>query len=137
MATHHDTDQPLSTTLKNIGDDLGRLLHGEIALLKTEMRQNASKLGAGAGLFGGAGLVGLFALECLLLALIFGLVAAGLQAWAAALIVGVVLGVVAAVLALTGKKTVANASIAPTETIEQVKTDVAAIKSDVDRLRSR
>lgn len=137
MFTHHENDRPLSEVLKSVGDDLGRLVRGEIALLKTEMRQNATKIGAGAGLFGGAGVMGLFALEFLLLALVFGIVAMGLQAWAAALIVGVLLAIVAGVLALTGKKTVANASVVPTETIEQVKTDAAALRSDVDRLRSR
>lgn len=137
MAAHHENDRPLSEVLKSVGDDLGRLVRGEIALLKAEMQKNAAKLGAGAGLFGGAGLVGIFALECLLLALIFGLVALGLPAWAAALIVGVVLAVIAGVLAMTGKKTVADASVVPTETIEQIKTDAAMLKSDVDRLRSR
>lgn len=137
MAAHHENDRPLSEVLRSVGDDLGRLIRGEITLLKTEMRENAAKLGAGAGLFGGAGLVGLFALECLLLAVIFGLVALGLPAWASALIVGVVLAIIAGVLALTGKKTVANASLAPNETIAQIKTDAAMLKSDVDRLRSR
>jgi membrane protein len=137
MSTHDDSERSISEVVKSIADDLGRLVRGELTLLKTEMRENASKLGAGAGLFGGAGLIGIFALQCLLLALIFGLIAAGLRAWAAALIVGLLLAAVAAVLALRGKKTVANASVAPTETIEQVKTDVAAIKNDVDRLRSK
>jgi hypothetical protein len=135
MATVHDTDRPISEILKNVGDDLGRLVRGEIALLKTEVRENTAKIGAGAGLFGGAGVVGLFALQFLLLAVVFGLIDAGIRPWLAAVIVAGVLGIVAAVLAMTGKKKVAGASLAPTETIEQVKTDAAAIRSDVQRLR--
>lgn len=137
MTTHRDTDRPLPEILKSLFEDLGRLVRGEIALLKTELHENVTKMGTGAGLLGGAGLVGLFALEFVFLAVMFGLIALGLQAWVAALAVAVMLGVTAAVLALRGKKAVAAASLAPEETIEQVKTDAALIKNDVERLGSR
>lgn len=130
----HHTDRPLSEVLKSLGDDLGRLVRGELALLKSELQQNVARVGTGAGLLGGAGVVGLFALEFILLAIAFGLVAMGLPAWLSALILGVALGVVAAVLAMQGKNKVAGASVAPTETIEQVKTDAAVIRHDVERL---
>lgn len=127
MAAPHGTDRPLGEIVKSIGDDLGRLLSGELALLKSEMRENVSRLGAGAGMFGGAGIAALFALEFLLIALLFGLIAAGLPPWASALIVAVLLGAVAAFLGLRGKKNVAGASVMPKETIEQVKADAAAL----------
>lgn len=133
----HTSDRPIGEVLKNLADDLTRLFRGELALLKAELQQNIAKLGTGAGLLGGAGVVGLFALEFLLLALMFGLAALGLQIWVAALIVGIVLAIVAAVLAFSGKKNVANASVAPNETIEQVRTDAAVIKHDVERMRSK
>jgi uncharacterized membrane protein YqjE len=135
--TVHPNDRPLSEILKDLVNDLGRLVRGEIALLKVELQENITRLGTGAGLFGGAGVMGLFAFEFLLLALMFGLVAMGLQFWLAALIVGLLLAVIAAVLAMSGKKKVANASLAPAETIAQVKTDAAVIKQDVERLKGR
>jgi len=134
MANVHQTDRSLSDIVKSLGDDLGRLLRGELALLKSEMRDNVAKIGTGAGFFGTAGIVALFALEFILLALVFDLVAVGLPAWAAALIVGVVLAAVAGVLAMRGKRNVASASVVPRETIDQIKTDAAAIKDDVQRL---
>lgn len=129
-----NTDRPFTDIVKSLGDDLSRLFRGELALLKSEMRENVAKLGAGAGMFGGAGISALFALEFLLLALMFGLIAAGLPAWASALLVAVVLGAAAALLAVRGKKNVAAVSVMPVETIEQVKADGAAIKDSAHRL---
>ena len=128
-------ERPISDVVKSLGDDVTRLVRGEFALLKTELQHNLAKLGTGAGLLGGAGVVGLFALQFILLALMFGLIAMGLAAWISALIVGVLLGVIAAVMAMSGKKTVSSTSVAPTQAIDQMKTDAAIIKDDVDRLR--
>ena len=132
-----DSDRSLADVITNIGDDLGRLVRGELALLKAEVRENASKVGTGVGMFGGAGLAGLFAVEFFLLALLFGLAAAGLQTWLAALIVGVVLAAVAGFLALRGKKNVSSASVMPVETMQQIKSDAAALKADVQRVRGK
>lgn len=129
------TDRSFADIVKDLTADLSRLVRGEIALAKTELQQNIARIGSGAGLFGGAGVVGLFAVEFILLAILFGLVALGLPAWAASLIVGVVLGIVAAVLAMSGKKAVAGASVAPAHAIEHMKADADAIKSEIDRVR--
>ena len=131
------SERPIGDILKTLGDDLKRLVREEMTLLKRELQENLTRLGTGAGLLGGAGVIGLFALLFLLLAVMFGLAAAGLQLWLAALIVGIALAVVAGVLAMGGKKSVSSAHIAPEETIEQVKTDAAVIKHDVDHMRSR
>jgi uncharacterized membrane protein YqjE len=131
------TDRSLSDIAKDLTGDLSELVRSEITLAKTELQENIGRLGTGAGLFGGAGVVGLFAFEFVLLALLFGLVSLGLQAWAAALIVAVVLGIIAAVLAMRGKKTVAGASVAPARAIAHLKTDAQAIKAEVDRARSK
>jgi uncharacterized membrane protein YqjE len=131
------SDRSIGEIVKDLSSDLSHLVSSEIALAKTELQANIARLGTGAGLFGGAGVIGLFAVEFILLALMFGLVAAGLRAWLAALIVGLVLGAVAAVLAMRGKKSVAGASVAPTHAIQHVKNDVEAIKTEVDRARSR
>jgi hypothetical protein len=128
-------DRPLADVAKDLGSDFSHLIRSELNLVKAELQQNMSRLGTGAGLFGGAGVIGLFALEFLLLALMFGLIALGLKAWLAALVVGVVLGIVAAVLAARGKKTVEGTSVAPAHAIEQIKTDARAIKAEVDRTR--
>jgi len=135
MSNPQFADRSLTTIAKDLSADLGRLVQGEIALAKAELQQNITRIGKGAGLFGGAGVVGLFAVEFLLLALTFG-IAAFLPAWAAALIVGVLLAIVAGVLAMSGKKDMAGASLVPKQTIESVKADIKAVKDDVQKMRS-
>ncbi|MFH9012301.1 phage holin family protein [Streptomyces sp. NPDC017943] len=57
-----------------------------------------------------------------------------LPVWAAALIVTAVLGVIAAIMALSGKKQVAQgAPPTPEKTIDSVKADVAEIKESAQR----
>ncbi len=131
------TDRSLSDIVRELTQDLSALVRSEVALARTELQHSISRLGTGAGLLGGAGVIGLFALEFVLLTLMFGIVALGLSLWLAALIVAVFLGFVAGVLAMSGRKSVQGASLTPTHTIEQVKTDISTIKADVARVRSR
>jgi nitrate/nitrite transporter NarK len=110
-----------------------RLVRDEVRLAQAEVKGKAKKLGIGAGLFGGAGLVALLALNALITAGILGL-ANVLPGYLAAIVVAVVLLVVAGVLALLGKKDVQDAKPPlPTETLESVKTDVATVKESAAR----
>lgn len=123
--------------VKTLGSDLSHIFKSEISSAKAELQDSISKMGKGAGLFGGAGLIGIFAAEFLLLALMFGLIATGLRAWLAALIVGVILLVGAGVLAMMGKKNVADAAGAPSRTADRIKEDAATIKEDVKHVARR
>ncbi|MGY2084445.1 phage holin family protein [Blastococcus sp. SYSU DS0539] len=114
-------------------DQISRLVRDEARLAQAEVTQKAKKLGVGAGLFGGAGLVAFFGVAALITAAILAL-ALVLPAWLAALIVGVVLLAVAGVLALVGKKDVQKGSPpVPTEAISSVKTDIATVKESAQR----
>jgi VIT1/CCC1 family predicted Fe2+/Mn2+ transporter len=106
-----------------VTDDLSTLFRQEIALAKSELRAEAVKGGKGAGMFAGAGGAGYFAALFALLAAMFGLGEVMALGWAA-LAVTVVLAVAAAVLALSGRKTLRRMHPAPTQTIETVKEDV-------------
>lgn len=119
--------------LGDLSDQVTRLVRDEIRLAQAEVTGKAKRLGVGAGLFGGAGLVALLGLNALITAAILGL-AAAIPGWLAAIIIAVVLFVVAGVLALIGKKDVQSAAPPlPTETIESVKTDVATVKGSAAR----
>lgn len=102
MSSHKDKEPPLSPELERIGADLARLV-------KNEIRETASSFGAASARIGGARLLGVFALEFLLLALLFGLFAAGLPAWAASLIVGLVPAAGAVLLGWRARQTTTNA----------------------------
>ena len=116
-----------------LGDQVSRLVRDEVRLAQAEVTQKAKRLGIGAGLFGGAGVVAILGLAALVTAAILGL-ASVLPGWLAAIVVAVVLFAVAGVLALLGKKDVAKAAPPlPTDTIASVQADVAAVKQAVSR----
>ena len=133
MADHSvDSDQrdrPTSELLKQLSDQTTTLVRQEIELAKLEFREKGKKAGMGAGMFGGAGVVSLYAVGALVAAAILGL-ATGLDGWVAALIVGVVLAAVAGVLALVGKGKVQQATPpVPEQAIDSTKEDVETAKA--------
>jgi len=116
-----------------LGEQLNRLVRDEVRLAQAELTRKAKRLGLGAGLLGGAGLVAVLGLGALVTAAILGL-ANVLPGWLAAVIVAVVLFAVAGVLALLGKKDVQQAAPPlPTDTIASVQADVDAVKKAVAR----
>lgn len=127
-----DTSDPADATtgqlVSRLSQEVSELVRGELQLAKAEMSGKARAAGIGAGLFGGAGVIALYGVGALVACAILAL-ALVVDAWLAALIVAVVLLVVAAVVALVGRKQVAKATPAtPSETVESVKKDVAAVK---------
>src|SRR5918997_3157040 len=128
MATNGASDdlreRPIGELLKQLSEETTTLVRQELELAKAEMAEKGKKAGKGAGMFGGAGVVGFLALGALTAALILAL-DTGMKAWLAALIVGVVYAAIAGVLALTGKKEVQQATPpVPEQTVESVKEDV-------------
>jgi len=122
--TNSRDDRSASELLRDLSQQTGDLVRQEMELAKAELRVKGKAAGLGAGMFGGAGLMGLYALGALTAAAILGL-AIVLDAWLAALIVGLAYGAVAGVLALTGKKKVEQASPpVPEQAIESSKEDV-------------
>lgn len=109
--SHQDPrlDEPSSRSLSNVGDifadisrDLSTLIRQETELAKAELRQSATRAGAGAGMLGGAGVAGHFVLLFLSIALWWGLGSAIGRGWSA-VVVAVIWAVIAAVLAATGR----------------------------------
>ena len=99
-------DQSTSELVKQLAEQTTALVRQEVELAKAELSEKGKRAGIGAGMFGGAGLVGLLALGALTATFIL-LLATAVDAWLAALIVTAVYGAVAGVLALMGKKKVA------------------------------
>src|SRR3954447_17162444 len=117
----------------SLTEQLGTLVRDEVRLAQAEITQKAKRLGVGAGLFGGAGLVAVLGLNAVITAGILAL-ANVLPGWLAGILVAVVLVAVAGVLALIGRKDVAQATPPlPTETIASVQADVATVKEGISR----
>jgi MFS family permease len=118
-----------SELVKQLSEQTSRLVRQEVELAKTELAIKGKRAGIGAGMFGGAGVVGLYAVGALVTAAIAAL-ATAMDTWLAALIVGVVLAAVAGVVALTGKKKVQEAMPpVPEDSVESVKEDVQWTKT--------
>ena len=129
-------EQPIGELLKQLSQETTTLVRQELELAKAEMAEKGKKAGKGAGMFGGAGVVGFLALGALTAALILGL-DTFMKAWLAALIVGLVYAAIAGVLALTGKKEVQQATPpVPEQTVESVKEDVEWAKTQKPSART-
>jgi uncharacterized membrane protein YqjE len=117
-------DQQIGDLAKQFLQQATALVHQEVELAKAELQEKGKTAGLGAGMFGGAGLFGLYALGALTACAILAL-ATAVDGWLAALIVAAVYGAVAGVLALTGRKKVQEATPpAPDQAVESVKEDV-------------
>ena len=129
-------ERPIGELLKQLSQETTTLVRQELELAKAEMAEKGKKAGKGAGMFGGAGVVGFLALGALTAALILAL-DTGMKAWLAALIVGLVYAAIAGVLALTGKKEVQQATPpVPEQTVESVKEDVQWAKTQTPSART-
>src|SRR6188472_2805263 len=133
QATH--TDRPLADLARQLSLQTTELVRHEVELAKAELREKGKRGGAGAGMFGGAGALGLYALGALTAAVIAG-IAEALPVWAAALIVAAVYGAIAGILALRGQKKVQQATPPlPEETVHSVKEDVRYTKQRAQEAR--
>jgi uncharacterized membrane protein YqjE len=122
-------ERPTGELLKELSDHTTTLVKQEIELAKAELEQKGKKAGIGAGMFGGAGLFGVFSLAALTTCII-AVLESPLSLWLAALIVAVVYAAVAGVLALQGRNKVQEAvPPVPEQATESVKEDVQWAKS--------
>ncbi|HEY6778560.1 MAG TPA: phage holin family protein [Thermoleophilaceae bacterium] len=132
MAADHNNDLREHGTgelLRELSDHTTTLVRQEIELAKAELGEKGKKAGLGAGMFGGAGLFGVFALAALTTCIIVALDSA-MPLWLAALIVAVVYGAIGAVLALQGRNKVQEAGPpVPEQATESVKEDVEWAKT--------
>src|SRR5437660_2546767 len=100
---HGQASQPsVAELVKQLSEQTSRLARQEVELAKAELAVKGKRAGIGAGMFGGAGVLGAYALGALVATAILAL-ATAMTAWLGALIVTVVLGAIAGVLALQGK----------------------------------
>ena len=124
-----DDDRSLGELVNQLSQQTSTLIRQELRLAQTELQEKGKRVGIGAGMFGGAGLVALYGVGALVAAAIIG-VGMLLEPWLAAVIVGVVLLAVAGVLALMGRRQVERGTPPlPEQAIESAKRDVDELKA--------
>lgn len=129
-------ERPVSELLKDLSNQTQKLVRQELDLAKVELSEKGKRAGLGAGMFGGAGLLGILALGALTACFILAL-ATAMTAWLAALIVAFVYGAIAGVLALIGKKQVQEATPpVPEQAKESIRRDVEWTKQRAKAARS-
>jgi cobalamin synthase len=121
-------ERTLGQLVADATQDISSIMRSEIALAKAEMKADAQKAGAGAGMFAAAGTMAFLALILLLIAAAYGLVAAGLAPWLAFLIVAVVLLVIGVILVLAGKRSIGGVKGKPERAIKSTLETIAAVR---------
>lgn len=122
-------ERSLGQVVSDLSTDLSTLMKQEVQLAKVELKEEVGKVGKGAGMLGGAGFAGYFALLFLSLALMF-LLDNWLPIEVGALITFGVWAVIAAVLALIGRRELQEAN-------PQLPTTQQTIKEDVQWARAQ
>lgn len=115
-------DRTLGEIVGDVTENLSTLVRQELELAKTEMKQEAGRAGKGAGMLAGAGVAGQLGLVFLSLCLMF-LLDNWMPLEIAALITAAVWLAVAAVLGLSGKKTLSRTNPALPLTQRSLKED--------------
>ena len=126
-------ERPTGELVKQLSEQVSVLVREELKLARLEMTRKGKQAGVGVGMLGGSGVIGLYALGCLIACVILA-ISAALAAWLSALIVGVALLAVAGAAALVGKGRLRKATPpVPQEAVGSVKTDVEVIKERARR----
>lgn len=133
MQTQQDTS--LSSLVNSAIVDGQALVKHQIELTKVELSESAKQAAASSGMFIGAAVFGFLAFVFLLVAAAYGLVKAGLDEWAAFLIVAVVLLLVTAILGLLGRARVKRIG-PPERAIAELNATKAALASRGSASRS-
>jgi uncharacterized membrane protein YqjE len=120
-------DRSLGQIVGDVAQDLSALVRQELQLAKTEVHQEATRAGRGAGLLAGAGVAGHLLLVFVSLCLMF-LLDNWMPIELAALITAAVWLVIALVLATSGKRALAQTNPALPETQRSLKEDAAWVR---------
>jgi xanthine/uracil permease len=123
---------------RSLGDlfsDLSRetttLVRQEVQLAKAELTQSATEAARGIGMLVAGGAVAYAGLLFLLLAIVYGLIEAGWDAWLSALVVGLVVVAIGAVLVLRARESLKPTNLAPRRTVETLKEDQEWAKEQI------
>lgn len=112
----------LGELFSEMTSDLGLLVRKEIELAKTETKEELTRAGRGAAMFGAAAVAGLLALLLVSFAAAWALAVVIPTGWAF-LVVGAIYAAIATIVALRGRDQMKRVG-APEQTIQTLKEDV-------------
>lgn len=119
--------------VERLSAQVSELVRRELALATAELKQKGGRIGAGVGISGVGGVLALYGIAAVFAAAVLGL-ATVLDAWLAALIVGVVLLMLAGVLTAAGIGQVrAGTPPVPEQAVQSTKLDIETVKESIRR----
>jgi uncharacterized membrane protein len=118
-------DRSLGDLLSELSREMSVLVRKEVELATTEMSSKLKTAGTQAGVVAAGGALTHAGLLVLLAAIVMGLMALGLAAWLAALIVAVAVMIGGYVLVNQGLSSMRRTSFTPVQTMETLKENVS------------
>ncbi|HVL06711.1 MAG TPA: phage holin family protein [Acidimicrobiales bacterium] len=125
-------ERSLSELLSDVTTEIATLFRKEVELAKAETSEQVSRAAKAGGMLGAAAVIGFLDLILFSFALAWALSEVVPEGVAFA-IVGVLFAVVAGVLAMAGKKRLANVNPVPNQTVQTLKEDVQVAKDSFTR----
>jgi membrane protein implicated in regulation of membrane protease activity len=125
-------DRSLSELLSDVTTEVANLFRKEVELAKAETTEQVSKAAKAGGMLGAAAVIGFLDLILFSFALAWALSEVVPEGVAFA-IVGVVFAIVAGILAMAGKKRLANVNPVPNQTVQTLRQDVQVAKDSFAR----
>lgn len=120
-------ERTLGQLVAEASQDLSELVRYEVALAKTEIKDDVVRGAKAGGMFGAAGFLGLLAIITSVITAAYGLMETGLPAWAAFLIVTAALLLLAALLVLVAILLIKRIK-PPERAIRSTKKTIAAVR---------
>jgi uncharacterized membrane protein YqjE len=131
MAQQHlQNGRSMAEVLQDIVANIQEIFRSEFKLAKAEIHEETTKIARSSVPLGIGILLALYAVGFVLLAAVHGL-ATMVDAWLAALIVGVAVGVISMVLVNIGRKRLKQVKVVPEKTIGTVKENVQWAKHQI------
>lgn len=122
-------DRSLGELLGDLTREITSLVRQEATLAKAEMTRKLSQVAKDVGFLAAGGAVAYAGLLALVAALITGLADAGMEWWAAALLVGVVVAAIGGYLVFKGLNALRQQDLTPSQTVETLKEDAQWIRN--------
>ena len=128
---HREENRGIGDLLGDLGRQVSTLVRKEIDLARVEVTSSVGRMSRGAAMAGAGGAILYAGLLVFLLAIVLGLIQAGVDAWLAALIVAAVVVVIGAVVTSMGVKQMQATELAPKQTAETVRENVEFVKEQI------
>ena len=123
-----EQEKSLGELFGDLTRETSELVREELNLAKAEMTEKATKAAKDAAMTAVGGFVAYMGVLVLVAALVLGLATAGMPAWAAALVIGLIFCIGGALAAMQGIKALKTIDPVPHQTVQTLKEDGELVK---------